>query len=229
VKIGRHFFGTKQRASLTTTTITTSSMASSSLSTPATITTRTTFFKRQQQREEKQKRRRFRTHGGKLVGETWVEQSDAEDYIEEGQRAFQLEEYATAIALFEKALTSEGSGTKRDRTKPAELSLGEKQSAYYNLAASHAKMAHWDLAFASLELTFQSGYANGRLYGLGRAARDFQRLEMDKDLEELKKDERWKTILTKYRVRGSEIAFQLDPSNSSIGKAIEMMSKKNKK
>ena len=200
-------------------------MASSSLSTPATAT-RTTFFKR---REEKQKRRRFRTHGGKLVGETWVQQSDAEDYIEEGQRAFQLEEYATAIALFEKALTSEGSGTKRDRTKPAELSLGEKQSAYYNLAASHGKMGHWDLAFASLELTFQSGYANGRLYGLGRAARDFQRLEMDKDLEELKKDERWKTILTKYRVRGSEIAFQLDPSNSSIGKAIEMMSKKNKK
>ena len=203
-------------------------MASSSLSTPATAT-QTTFFKRRQQQQREEKRRRFRTHGGKLVGETWVQQSDAEDYIEEGQRAFQSEEYATAIALFEKALTSEGSGTKRDRTKPAELSLGEKQSAYYNLAASHGKMGHWDLAFASLELTFQSGYANGRLYGLGRAARDFQRLEMDKDLEELKKDERWKTILTKYRVRGSEIAFQLDPSNSSIGKAIEMMSKKNKK
>ena len=201
-----------------------------------TANTRTRFFitrqQQQQQHEQQQQqheRRCCRAHGGKLVGETWVQQSDAEDYIEEGQRAFQSEEYATAIALFEKALTSEGSGTKRDRTKPAELSLGEKQSAYYNLAASHGKMEHWDLAFASLELTFQSGYANGRLYGLGRAARDFQRLEMDKDLEELKKDERWKTILTKYRVRGSEIAFQLDPSNSSIGKAIEMMSKKNKK
>ena len=195
-----------------------------------TANTRTRFFiTRQQQQQQQHERRCCRARGGKLVGETWVQQSDAEDYIEEGQRAFQSEEYATAIALFEKALTSEGSGTKRDRTKPAELSLGEKQSAYYNLAASHAKMAHWDLAFASLELTFQSGYANGRLYGLGRAARDFQRLEMDKDLEELKKDERWKTILTKYRVRGSEIAFQLDPSNSSIGKAIEMMSKKNKK
>jgi len=199
-----------------------------------TANTRTRFFitRQQQQHEQQQQqheRRCCRAHGGKLVGETWVQQSDAEDYIEEGQRAFQSEEYATAIALFEKALTSEGSGTKRDRTKPAELSLGEKQSAYYNLAASHGKMGHWDLAFASLELTFQSGYANGRLYGLGRAARDFQRLEMDKDLEELKKDERWKTILTKYRVRGSEIAFQLDPSNSSIGKAIEMMSKKNKK
>ena len=199
-----------------------------------TANTRTRFFitrqqQQQQQQQQQHERRCCRAHGGKLVGETWVQQSDAEDYIEEGQRAFQSEEYATAIALFEKALTSEGSGTKRDRTKPAELSLGEKQSAYYNLAASHGKMGHWDLAFASLELTFQSGYANGRLYGLGRAARDFQRLEMDKDLEELKKDERWKTILTKYRVRGSEIAFQLDPSNSSIGKAIEMMSKKNKK
>ena len=208
-------------------------MASSSLSTLLATATRTRFFTRQQQQQQQQQqqheRRCCRAHGGKLVGETWVQQSDAEDFIEEGQRAFQSEEYATAIALFEKALTSEGSGTKRDRTKPAELSLGEKQSAYYNLAASHAKMGHWDLAFASLELTFQSGYANGRLYGLGRAARDFQRLEMDKDLEELKKDERWKTILTKYRVRGSEIAFQLDPSNSSIGKAIEMMSKKNKK
>jgi tetratricopeptide (TPR) repeat protein len=194
-----------------------------------TANTRTRFFITRQQQQQQHERRCCRAHGGKLVGETWVQQSDAEDYIEEGQRAFQSEEYATAIALFEKALTSEGSGTKRDRTKPAELSLGEKQSAYYNLAASHGKMGHWDLAFASLELTFQSGYANGRLYGLGRAARDFQRLEMDKDLEELKKDERWKTILTKYRVRGSEIAFQLDPSNSSIGKAIEMMSKKNKK
>jgi len=34
--------------------------------------------------------------------------------------------------------------------------------------------------------------------------------------------------LTKYRVKGSELAFQLDPSNSSIGKAVELMSKRKK-
>ena len=164
--------------------------------------------------------------GGKLIGETWVNTSDAEDFIEAGREEFQSQNYASAITLFEKALTAEGSGTKRDRTKPAELSLGEKQSAYYNLAAAHAKMENWDLAFASLELTFQSGYANGRLYGLGRAARDYEQLEFDEDLKELKRDERWIKVMEKYRVKGSEIAFQLDPSNSSIGKAVEMMSRK---
>jgi len=168
----------------------------------------------------------FRPKGGKLIGETWVNTSDAEDLIEAGREAFQSQNYASAITLFEKALTAEGSGTKRDRTKPAELSLGEKQSAYYNLAAAHAKMENWDLAFASLELTFQSGYANGRLYGLGRAARDYEQLEFDEDLKDLKRDERWSEVMEKYRVKGSEIAFQLDPSNSSIGKAVEMMSRK---
>jgi len=171
-------------------------------------------------------RRRVARRGGKLVGETWVNTSDAEDFIEAGREEFQSENYASAITLFEKALTAEGSGTKRDRTKPAELSLGEKQSAYYNLAAAHAKMENWDLAFASLELTFQSGYANGRLYGLGRAARDYEQLEFDEDLKDLKRDERWSEVMEKYRVKGSEIAFQLDPSNSSIGKAVEMMSRK---
>ena len=87
-------------------------------------------------------------------------------------------------------------------------------------------MENWDLAFASLELTFQSGYANGRLYGLGRAARDYEQLEFDEDLKDLKRDERWSKVMEKYRVKGSEIAFQLDPSNSSIGKAVEMMSRK---
>ena len=30
------------------------------------------------------------------------------------------------------------------------------------------------------------------------------------------------------RVKGSELAFQLDPSNSSVGKAVEIMSKRKK-
>mgnify|MGYP001953703328 FL=1 len=166
--------------------------------------------------------------GGKLVGDTWVNTSDCEDFIEAGCAKFQASDYQSAITFFEKALTAEGAGTKRDRTKPAELTMGEKQSAYYNLTACHAKMENWDLVFASLELTFQSGYANGRLYGLGRAARDYELLEQDLDFENLRKDERWNTILTKYRVKGSELAFQLDPSNSSVGKAVELMSKRKK-
>ena len=139
-----------------------------------------------------------------------MQQSDAEDYIEEGQRAFQTEEYATAIALFEKALTSEGSG-RNDRRNRRNCRSGRNR-AYYNLAASHAKMGHWDVAFASLELTFQSGYANGRLYGLGRAREIFNGWKWTKISRVEERRERWKTILTKYRVRGSEIAFQLDPS-----------------
>ena len=139
--MGRIFRQTKRCALTTTTTTTTDRWQL--LAFDAGDGDADAFFitRRQQQHDNKNTNDAFRTHGGKLVGETWVQQSDAEDYIEEGQRAFQSEEYATAIALFEKALTSEGSGTKRDRTKPAELSLGEKQSAYYNLAASHGKIA----------------------------------------------------------------------------------------
>ena len=98
--------------------------------------------------------------GGKLVGDAWVNTSDCEDFIEAGCAKFQSSDYQSAVTFFEKALTAEGAGTKRDRTKPAELTMGEKQSAYYNLTACHAKMENWDLAFASLELTFQSRYAN---------------------------------------------------------------------
>jgi tetratricopeptide (TPR) repeat protein len=156
-----------------------------------------------------------------------VTTSDAEDRIEEGLRQFKEKKFEQAVQSFERALTSEGNGTKRDRAKSKELTTAEKQSAYYNLAACHAKMENYDLAFASLELTFENGYANARTYGVARASKDFEALLNDVDLIPLKNvDERWDAITQKYRVKGSELAYQLDVSNSTIGRAIEMINKK---
>jgi hypothetical protein len=41
-----------------------------------------------------------------------------------------------ALARFQESLTLPGSGIKKDRAKPAELSTGEKQAAYFNWCAA---------------------------------------------------------------------------------------------
>ena len=58
-----------------------------------------------------------------LQGELgWVETSDAGAAIAEAQMMYDAGDFTTAVSTLEKALKLGGSGTKRDRAKPAELS-----------------------------------------------------------------------------------------------------------
>ena len=158
---------------------------------------------------------------GKMIDEKWVEMSDATEAIDDAQALYEDKDFAGAVALLEKALTMAGSGVKRDRSKPAELSLGERQSIFYNLTANHALLNDVPKAARCLELLFDSGYGNPKLYGIARAAEDAQRLAVDSDLANLRADVIFAELVSKYSASPSALAVQLDPGSSSVGRAIK--------
>lgn len=159
----------------------------------------------------------------KFTGEPeWVEVSDATAAIGEGQELYDAKDYAAAITKWEGALKLGGSGTKRDRAKPAELSLGERQAIYYNLVCAHSTVGDADKGCAALEAAFRSGYGSADLYGFGKANEDYERLMRDADLANLRADPRFGEIVKRYRVEPTEMQLQLDPSQSVLGRALKM-------
>ena len=137
----------------------------------------------------------------RLTGESeWVEVSDAAAAIEEGTELYQAKDYAGAIAKWEGALKLGGSGTKRDRSKPAELSLGEKQAIFYNLMCAHSTVEDVDRGLQALEAALRNGYCSAELYGFGKANEDYDRLMRDPDLATIRADARFQKIVSQYKV-----------------------------
>jgi len=167
------------------------------------------------------RRARPRSASGKLIDETWVELSDASFAIESGRELFASRAYADALREFERALTLPGSGTKRDRAKPAELSLGERQAALYNAAACRCAMQDVDGALVALEGCFKAGYANPRSYGASRAMRDLDAMWDDDELKSATRTEGFRELVKKYKVTPNALALQFDVGNSMIGRVIE--------
>jgi hypothetical protein len=168
-----------------------------------------------------------RSQTNELTGEPeWVEMSDAAAAIAEGQELYEAKEYPAAIAKWEGALKLGGSGTKRDRSKPAELSLGEKQAIFYNLMCAHSTVENVDKGLEALEAALWSGYCSAELYGFGKAAEDYDRLMRDADLAKIREDARFTKIIGQYKVEPTELQLQLDPSQSVIGRAMKMWGKK---
>ena len=124
-----------------------------------------------------------RSKTNELTGEPeWVEISDAAAAIEDAQEQYGAGDFAGAVKTLEGALKLGGSGVKRDRSKPAELSLGEKQSIFYNLTSAHSKLGAVDRGLEALEALLQAGYCSAQLYGFGKANEDYVRLLRDPDL-----------------------------------------------
>jgi hypothetical protein len=159
-----------------------------------------------------------RSKVNELTGEPeWVEISDAAAAIEDAQEQYQGGDFAGAVKTLEGALKLGGSGTKRDRSKPAELSLGEKQAIFYNLSSAHSKLGDVDRGLEALEALLQAGYCSAQLYGFGKANEDYVRLM---------RDARFKQCVDKYQVTPTELQLQLDPSQSVIGRAMKMWGSK---
>jgi len=159
-----------------------------------------------------------------ITGEPeWVEVSDAAAAIEEGQELYDTEDYTGAIAKWEQALKLGGSGTKRDRAKPAELSFGEKQAVYYNTACAHAALGDPDSGLKALEAALKEGYCSPQLYGIGGASEQHARLMRDAGLAKLAEDPRFQPLVGKYKVTATEMQIQTDPSQSSVVRALKMM------
>jgi tetratricopeptide (TPR) repeat protein len=163
----------------------------------------------------------------RLTGEPeWVEVSDASAAIADAQEQYEAGEYAAAVSTLEGALKLAGSGTRRDRSKPAELSLGEQQAIFFNLTCAHSKLGDADAALAALEAALRAGYCSAQLYGFSKANEDYERLMRDEDLANARADERFKALVDKYNVEPSELQLQLDPSQSVIGRAMKMWASK---
>ena len=162
-----------------------------------------------------------------LTGESeWIEVSDASAAVADAQELYERGEYDEAVTTLEGALKLGGSGTRRDRSKPAELSLGEQQACFYNLTSAHSRLGDVDKALKSLELTLRAGYGSAQLYGFGRANEDYERLMRDEGLEAVRADARFKQLVDQFNVEPSELQLQLDPSQSVIGRAMKMWGSK---
>ena len=158
----------------------------------------------------------------KFTGEPeWVEISDAAAAIEDAQAQYEAKDFAAAVKTLEGALKMSGSGVRRDRAKPAELSLGEQQAVFYNLMCAHSQLGDVDKAIASLEAVLRAGYCSAQLYGFGKANEDYERLMRDGNLEAAREDPRFKQVVDRYNVEPSELQLQLDPSQSVIGRAMK--------
>jgi tetratricopeptide (TPR) repeat protein len=155
-----------------------------------------------------------------------VEVSDASAAIADAQEQYEAGEYAAAVSTLEGALKLAGSGTRRDRSKPAELSLGEQQAIFFNLTCAHSKLGDADAALAALEAALRAGYCSAQLYGFSKANEDYERLMRDEDLANARADERFNMLVDKYNVEPSELQLQLDPSQSVIGRAMKMWASK---
>ena len=163
----------------------------------------------------------------KFTGEPeWVEISDAAAAIEDAQAQYEAKDFAAAVKTLEGALKMSGSGVRRDRAKPAELSLGEQQAVFYNLMCAHSQLGDVDKAIASLEAVLRAGSCSAQLYGFGKANEDYERLMRDGDLEAAREDPRFKQVVDRYNVEPSELQLQLDPSQSVIGRAMKMWGSK---
>jgi tetratricopeptide (TPR) repeat protein len=163
----------------------------------------------------------------KFTGEPeWVEISDAAAAIEDAQAQYEAKDFTAAVKTLEGALKMSGSGVRRDRAKPAELSLGEQQAVFYNLMCAHSQLGDVDKAIASLEAVLRAGYFSAQLYGFGKANEDYERLMRDGDLEAARADPRFKQVVDRYNVEPSELQLQLDPSQSVIGRAMKMWGSK---
>lgn len=167
-----------------------------------------------------------RARAGKLVGESWIELSDASYAIEEGRELFARGDVEGALATFERALTLGGSGTRRDRNKPAELSLGERQAALYNIASARCGLGDAENALLALEGCFRAGYANPRAYGASRAMQDLDAMWNDEDLTTVTRTEAFKALVKKYRVEPTALQQQFDWNSSVVGSVVSAVNDK---
>lgn len=119
----------------------------------------------------------------------------AKEAIDAGLALFQQGRYADALALFERAPTLPGTGTKRFRDKPAAASDGERQAALFNAACAHARLGSADQGLAALAACLGAGYE------------DWATVEADADLAPLRADPRFQQLSARYKPRGGAGGF----------------------
>ena len=103
---------------------------------------------------------------------------DAASAIALGLSLFRADPRA-ALAQFVSALDMPGSGPRRTKGKPAELSTGELQAALFNAACCHAQLGEASEGVAALQAAVDAGFD------------DWAALRQDADLAPLRKAPEW--------------------------------------
>mmetsp|Transcript_5786 Transcript_5786/g.35942 ORF Transcript_5786/g.35942 Transcript_5786/m.35942 type:complete len:229 (+) Transcript_5786:128-814(+) len=130
------------------------------------------------------------------------EPTTAKEAIERGLDVYETKDYAGALAAFEQALNLPGTGVKRDKKKPAELSNGEKYSALYNIACCQAQLGEHRSGMMALAGCMEAGYE------------DYDNLRKDPDLEPLRQYPEFEGLIRKFEPQG--LAKQFDPKQSAL-------------
>lgn len=115
-----------------------------------------------------------------MVRASSVDPEDARGAIALGLKTFEGGDYAGALALFDKSLGLPGTGTwimltmgmhmddghtsrfigvKRFRDKPPQISDGEKQAAYFNIACCQSKLGNVKDGLIAVAGCIEAGYA----------------------------------------------------------------------
>ena len=132
--------------------------------------------------------------------------------IERGMALFAAGEPAPALALFQKAFELPGSGTLRDRKKPREMSIGEVQSAYYNMACCFSALGNeYDKeGLQALQASFKAGFD------------DFDTLRIDPDIKRLRDEAAdFESLMKLYEPQGFAKAFGKQAiKNSALGRTF---------
>lgn len=139
---------------------------------------------------------------GQAAASGSVEPTTAKEAIERGLDVYETKDYAGALAAFEQAFNLPGTGVKRDKKKPAELSNGEKYSALYNIACCQAQLGEHREGMVALAGCMEAGYE------------DYDNLREDPDLEPLRQYPEFEGLIRKFEPQG--LAKQFDPKQSAL-------------
>lgn len=103
-----------------------------------------------------------------------------------GLKRYETGNYDEALKLFEDALELPGSGVKRFRNKPAEISTGERMAALYNIACCHSGKGDTRAGLVALAACLEAGYD------------DFKQLRTDPDLQQIREDPRFESLMQRF-------------------------------
>ncbi|GBF91837.1 hypothetical protein Rsub_04942 [Raphidocelis subcapitata] len=115
------------------------------------------------------------------------EPETAREAIDLGLVLCKQEKWDKALAVFERAMTLPGTGVKRYRDKPRLISDGERMAALYNCACCHARLGAPREGLLALSACLEAGYA------------DFPQIQIDPDLELLRQDPRYETLVARFK------------------------------
>ncbi|BDA46788.1 probable protein MET1, chloroplastic [Coccomyxa sp. Obi] len=123
------------------------------------------------------------------------EPEDARGAIAVGLELYNAGDYETALGIFEKAMNLPGTGLKQFRDKPPTISNGEKQAALYNIACCQSRLGKIEPGLMALAGALEAGYE------------DYQQIREDPDLEVVRADKRFETLIGKYNRSNSNGFF----------------------